>query len=134
MPVFLAMLRECGVIRYAAQAAGIDRRTAYDRKETDKEFAKAWQSAIDDSLDQIELRARQRAHDMSDTLAIFLLKSHRREIYGDKVDHNVTGDLGITIVHQQGVRAITDDSETVIEIQRSLPNNRLKENSEEPKC
>lgn len=90
VPVFLAMLRESGNVRLSCSQAGIARSLAYARRESDPEFRRQWDEALEEALDLLEAAARARALTISDTLLIFLLKSHRRHIYGDKVDVTLT--------------------------------------------
>jgi len=93
-PLFLAALRNSGNIRAACQAAGIDRPKAYNHRDKDPAFAAAWQEALEDAVDVLEAVARQRALEMSDTLLIFLLKSHRPEKYRETFRHQVTDGQG----------------------------------------
>lgn len=88
---FLASLREEGNVREACKAADVHRTTAYDRRRDDPAFAAAWRDALDDAVDALEKEARARAKAQSDTLLIFLLKSHRPEVYREqvKLDHSV---------------------------------------------
>lgn len=90
---FLASLKETGNVRASCEAAGVERTTVYDRRDGDPEFAAAWKEAMDDAIDLLVTAARQRATATSDTLLIFLLKSHRREVYGDQSrhDHRIAG-------------------------------------------
>ena len=60
---FLSALRETGNVRFACEAAGIGRRTAYDARERLEWFAKAWALAKEDSADLLELEALRRARD-----------------------------------------------------------------------
>lgn len=78
-PAFLAALRNSGNVRASCQAAGIGRSVAYDQKEDDPIFAKAWADAMEDACDALEAAAQARAMTSSDTLLIFLLKAHRPE-------------------------------------------------------
>ena len=76
----------------ACRVAGVGRRTVYDWRATDPEFAEQWEIALDDAVDFLVESAWARAtkeHAPSDTLAIFLLKAHRREVYGERqvVEH-----------------------------------------------
>jgi hypothetical protein len=80
--LFLAALHESPNVFAAARTAGVSRRNAYAARESDSEFAAAWDDAIQRSVDDLEASAFRRAEE-SDTLTIFLLKSHRREVYGD---------------------------------------------------
>lgn len=60
---FLAALSVHGVMSRAAEAAGVDRTTPWRRRESDPEFAKACQEAIDQAADALETEARRRALD-----------------------------------------------------------------------
>lgn len=82
---FIKALSNTANVRESCKAAGVARQTAYDAKSNDPAFSDAWQSAMDDALDDLEKAARSRALNISDTLLIFLLKSHRRAVYGDRV-------------------------------------------------
>ena len=84
-PVFLQMLRNTGNIRASANAAGVTRPTVYNHKRRSKEFAAAWDDAIQDAVDTLEAIAIDRARKGSDTLLIFLLKAHRPEKYRETV-------------------------------------------------
>jgi hypothetical protein len=84
-PVFLAALQESPNVSRAARAADISRTGARKARETDPEFAAAWDEAIESSMDDLEEEAYKRAKHESDTLAIFFLKTRRREVYGEKL-------------------------------------------------
>jgi len=60
-PKFIASLRETGMIRLACEAVGIARATAYVHREEDVEFSQAWDSALQDAVDLLEIEARRRA-------------------------------------------------------------------------
>lgn len=78
---FLAVLRREGNVREACRAAGVSRQVAYRRRNQDSEFRAAWDEARDEAIDQLEEVAFERARRASDTLLIFLLKSHRPTVY-----------------------------------------------------
>jgi hypothetical protein len=88
-PAFLLALREAGAVRYACEAAGVGRTTAYRHRERDATFASAWAEAIEDACDELEAEARRRAKEGSDQLLMFLLKSHRPRVYRDahRIEH-----------------------------------------------
>ena len=108
---FLAKLAAGFSIAAACRAERIGRRTAYDWRERDEEFAKAWDAAIEEGSDILEDEARRRAHDgvtkpvyqqgalvgvvreYSDTLLIFLLKARRPQKFRDNVKVDVSGKL-----------------------------------------
>ena len=92
MDRFLDRLRQSGNVRLACQAAGIPRRTAYNWRGKWSTFSDEWQEALDDALDILEGKAWERAAQHSDRLLMFLLKAHRRDVYGDKQELDVTTD------------------------------------------
>lgn len=117
---FLTAFREHGVVWHACEAAGVARRTVYDRKKADPKFAEQWADAEAEAVDRLEKAAHDRALAMSDTLLIFMLKCRRPEVYRDKVDHAVKGDFGIQIIHHYPAkRAEAEDG--VFLIERSAP-------------
>lgn len=59
-PLFLAALREMPVIRHGCEAAGVNRSTAWRARQTDEEFAKAWDDAMADGIDRAEQEALRR--------------------------------------------------------------------------
>jgi hypothetical protein len=101
-PTFLAALAKSPNVTGACRKAGIGRRTAYDRRGSDAEFAAAWDDAIEQSTDDLVGEMYRRAkegvekpvyfqgapcgtvREYSDAMAIFLTKCHRREVYGDR--------------------------------------------------
>jgi hypothetical protein len=83
--VFLKTLAIDGNVRAACKAAGVARAVAYRARDEHPDFAAAWDDALADALDLLEQEAWRRAKRLSDTLVIFLLKAHRRELYGDRV-------------------------------------------------
>ncbi len=50
---FLKSLADCGIVRVACDEAGIDSKTAYNNRNSDPEFAEAWQSALDLAADSL---------------------------------------------------------------------------------
>lgn len=60
---FLEALRHMPVVRAGCEAAGINRSTAYRLRETDPEFAQAWDDAMEAGIDRAENAALQRAVD-----------------------------------------------------------------------
>ncbi|WP_422924471.1 hypothetical protein [Singulisphaera sp. PoT] len=89
---FLASLESTPNVSEACRVALITRKTAYDLRKSDPEFRQAWDDALATSVDDLVGECYKRAKAGSDTLAIFLLKSHRREVYGDKVQTDLTTD------------------------------------------
>jgi len=83
-PRFLEVFRATCNVRLSADAAGIDRDTAYWRRQRDPTFAARWAQAEQDAIDVLEAEARRRALSVSDTLLIFLLKAHRPALYRER--------------------------------------------------
>lgn len=101
---FLQTLSETGNVSKSAQKAGIVRSRAYQAKEESKDFADAWNQALEIAADALEEEARRRAavgvlepvfyqgekvgtvRKYSDTLLIFLLKGIRPEKYRERSD------------------------------------------------
>src|SRR5687767_9183279 len=59
--LFLSNLARMGIVKLAAEAAGISRRAAYDHRKSDKDFAARWDEAIQDAADVLEAEAHRRA-------------------------------------------------------------------------
>lgn len=89
--VFLSVLRQMPVIRVACERSGVSRKTVYQWRERDAEFAKAWDEAREDGIDRIEEHVMAQALNDNITAGIFLLKSLRRNVYGEKLEHSGTG-------------------------------------------
>ena len=110
---FLDALRECGTVRYACDAAGVARSTAYRAREEASTFAEAWDDALEDGLDALEAEARRRALDgtekpifhagvqvgtvreYSDQLLIELLRAHRGKLFRPGGASNVNVAVGV---------------------------------------
>lgn len=108
----LAGLMDGSTVTLAAEAAGIDRATAYRWRDNDKEFATAWDEALEAGTDRLEEEALRRARfgvakpvyqggklvgavqEYSDTLMIFLLKGRRPDKFRDRVSTELTGKDG----------------------------------------
>jgi len=87
---FLTLLESTFSVAAAAAGAGIDRTTAYKRRDINPEFGKRWEIALSNAIDGLEEAAYRRAREMSDTLAIFLLKTRRPDLYRDRQDVTTT--------------------------------------------
>lgn len=119
--VFLASLREVPVVARACEAVGIERSTAYRRREDDPEFAAAWDDAMETGIDRAEQEAFRRAvqgtdkgvwHQgvlvgsekvYSDSLLALMLKARRKTVYAERIEQ--TGADGGPIKAQQVVIA-----------------------------
>lgn len=95
---FIAAYAKCGIIKAAAEAAGIDRSTCYTWRQKDGQFAAAWEDAREDAADVLESAALRRATlGGSDTLLIFLLKGARPSKYRERFEHVGAGGGAIKI-------------------------------------
>lgn len=70
----------------SARSAGISRTTAYEWREADESFAKAWDAAEQEAADLLEKTAWDRATgpDKSDRMLEILLKAHRPHKFVEK--------------------------------------------------
>jgi hypothetical protein len=68
---FLAELRRTGNHSAAARVAKIDRTVPYKVRQEDPEFAAAYDDAMEEACDGLELEARRRAHDGIDEPVIY---------------------------------------------------------------
>jgi hypothetical protein len=113
-PTFLETLAKSPNVSAAARAAGVSRESAYKHRKADPDFALAWDDALAESTDELVGECYRRAREgveepvfhngeecgsklrFSDTLAIFLLKAHRPDVYVDRIKQDVhtTGDPG----------------------------------------
>ena len=91
---FLADLAENCNVSHAARLAGVDRSTAYRHREESAAFAAAWDDAVADGIEALELALRRRGMETSDTAAIFLLKSHKPDVYRENKRTELTGANG----------------------------------------
>lgn len=114
-PVFLAALAKCPIVSVACRIAQVSRKGAYQARETDPEFAKAWDEAIETGVDCVEAAAFKSAVygderpvyqqgvmvgtvvEYSDSMRALLLKGRRREVFGEKVEMEHSGSVGLTL-------------------------------------
>ena len=112
---FLEKLAETASVTAAAAATKISRKTWYQHRDAEEEFAKAWEVALGTGTDALEDEAVRRAHEgvlkpvfhggkqvgeireYSDTLLMFSLKARRPEKYRERVDNRVSGDVTVNI-------------------------------------
>lgn len=119
MDAFIEELKKHAIVRLACDKAGISRPTAYQWRKTYKTFADRWDDALEDACDTLEAVARSRATrpvNPSDRLLVLLLKAHRPEKFGDKVQTEVTGKDGgpveFTLAELVAKVAKSDDDES----------------------
>jgi hypothetical protein len=119
--VFLKSLATTGIVSRACKVSSIGRNAAYDARNSDPEFAAAWDEAIDEAADLLEEECRRRAYEgitrkkfngrgepiidpetqtqyyereYSDTLLIFTLKAARPEKFRERVSNEHSGPGG----------------------------------------
>ena len=117
---FLAEFAACGVICQAAERAGISDRDHY-RWLKSESYRKDFQAAEERAIQALEVELRRRATGYdeevtyagqvtgtvkrhSDLLLIFLLKSKRPDVYRDRYETKVSGQVDhrvhVTVVHE----------------------------------
>ncbi len=115
--IFLAALLKSSNVSAACRQAKIPRISAYNHRSKDEEFARAWDDALEEALDDAESEAWRRGRDgiisnrqydkegnlisetrqYSDTLLIFMLKAHRPEKFRETIRNELTGARGNAI-------------------------------------
>ena len=89
---FLEALSQTAVVSRACKAANLPRPTAYDWRASDPVFAAAWDTALDNALDEVEYVAWQLALSGDHPSSTHWVLSRRRpEVWGDKEKIEVTG-------------------------------------------
>lgn len=114
--VFLTWLAKGYVPAVAAQKINVARATVFRWKQEDKEFAEAWEEAVEEGTDLLEQEILRRARDgvdrpvfqqgmmvglvreYSDNLAAMMLQGRRRAVYGK----NATEDIPTLTIRIQG--------------------------------
>lgn len=130
---FLEALSETGNVTESAKMANVSRRTIYNWRAADEDFAKAWNDAAELGCDALEDEATRRAKDgvdepvfykgeecgtvrkYSDTLLIFLLKGRRPDKFKDRISNEVSGPGGGPVVTEVVIehhKPTTPDVET----------------------
>lgn len=110
---FLDALREGLSISGASAKSKLPRRTAYDWRNADEEFAKQWDEAVEAGTDALEDEAKRRAQfgvskpvfhkghicghiqEFSDTLLMFTLKARRPEKFRENMKLEVSGTIDL---------------------------------------
>lgn len=117
--IFLKALSELPTVARASEAAGIPKTIAYRWRKEDPLFARAWDDALESGVDRMEQAVMQRVIDgkCTDILAIFMLKSWRRDRYSDRAQLEITGNAGIIVEHRFPNPQIPQQFQPVIEIE-----------------
>jgi hypothetical protein len=90
---FLAALHEWPDVTQACSKAGIGRSQAYRVYRTEPDFAREWDEAVREGIEAVEDEAWRRTK-KSDTMLIFMLKSHKPGIYRETIRQEHTGAEG----------------------------------------
>lgn len=79
----------------ACSKAGISRQHAYRTRQLEPEFAEAWQTALDASVDALEAKAFELARAGDSGLIQWLLRAHRGNVYNapNRNEHAVLGKI-----------------------------------------
>jgi hypothetical protein len=119
---FLDVLRETCNVSEAAKAAGIGRRTAYEWRDDNPEFAAAWHEAEQEAADRLEREAWRRGVEgvdkpvihkgmitdtyleYSDRMLELLLKAHRPEKFRERISTELSG--GLTVTHEDALEQL----------------------------
>ena len=103
-PRFLEAYKLTMNIKVSCQTADISRAQYYRRRAACEGFAVRCDQAKEDALDALEAIARQRAlSGASDRLIEFLLKAHRPDVYGDRVQVTHLRDRAKTLGDELGL-------------------------------
>lgn len=102
---FLIALEKQGSISGACRVVKVNRSTVYREARIDMQFRQQWEDVAEAAADALEVEARKRAFNGSDTLLIFLLKGAKPGIYreGPITQAHLLEVLGkiIDILHQE---------------------------------
>lgn len=109
-PVFLEALEDSVIVQKAIEAAGVGKTTAYAERKRNRDFADAWDAAIDNGVVQLEDKLRQVAleggGDSTQVRALdILLRAHRPEKYRD----NMRLEHGGRVDHGPDLSNLSDD-------------------------
>lgn len=97
---------KCGVIGTACDYAGVRRKTHTEWMHKYDVYRERFEELKEKFVDGIEVVGMEKARNGSDSMIQFMLKAHRREIYGDKSQVELAGSLKsnpITLVFQEGM-------------------------------
>lgn len=102
---FVQALYEHHNVHRACLATGISRRGALHVRGKDQLFADAWAEALQSHVDDIEDHLMAQAKTSKAPLwAIFALKAHRPDLYGDRIKVDQTLETEVTVILGGGVQ------------------------------
>ncbi|HXJ42850.1 MAG TPA: hypothetical protein VNH18_26450 [Bryobacteraceae bacterium] len=145
---FLAAMRQSGVIRVSAEAAGISSSTAGCWREWDPQFARDWDQAEQEAIDLIEARGTQLAMEgytepvwqagilvghvrkFDSRLIQFFLERRRREKYKrvEGVEHSGSvGTINLDLTPEEMTKAVSEQGPVLAGLVQALMAKRLAE-------
>ena len=80
---FLQALREMPNISSACELARVSRSYIYEQRDRDAAIRAEWNAALDKAVDAVEATPYRLAMEGNPQLIQFLLKAHRKAVYGD---------------------------------------------------
>lgn len=96
---FIQALRKTPSIKHACARARISRSSAYRARDASAEFARRWDDALSEVIDEVERVCFELAWKGDPQLIQFILKSHRPQIYREtnrfEVDTRLVGVLEV---------------------------------------
>jgi len=127
---FLRSFRACGIIKRAAEDAGVTRRAVYYAHKREPEFRALYDEAREESIEVLEDVARGRAKESSDNLLIFLLKAARPDVYREVVRNeniNVNMNANLERLDKQLTDSQIDELLEIVETKRLALEGRVEE-------
>jgi hypothetical protein len=104
-PVFLEAYGRLGIISGACKVAKVGRTNVYTERVRNPGFAAAWDEVEQHGIDEVELAARMNALGGNATMQMFLLKTRRRELYGESGNEELRARLDRQQVELDAMRA-----------------------------
>ena len=123
---FIEVVRTTCNVSEATRSIGMARRSLYDARDRDNEFAQLWDEAVEEATDALEREAWRRAVEgwdepvfyqgkavgavrkYSDRMLELLLKGHKPQKYRER--HEVTGGWSEPLVHDPGRDKLSDEA------------------------
>ena len=104
-------LRQGWSITTACSDAGIDRKTYYNWRDAEPEFAEAIDDALDHGVSNLEDIGYRLAAGGSVPMLQFLLKAKRPQVYREQTRHEIAGDSSapVRIVYEIAGGAVDDE-------------------------
>ena len=104
-PIFLEAYARLGIISGACKVAKVGRTNVYTERVRNAEFAAAWDELEQHGIDEVELAARMNALGGNATMQMFLLKTRRRELYGESGNEELRARLDRQQLELDAMRA-----------------------------